>query len=135
MAPHVVFSVPHDAAPFTMVATVTASRPLAGGIISISAGGPTARHSDRAKAATGASLFNKHSEAAWTSVLTWCFVCLTIHYEWEVLQKLSFLQAMITACICAGMRVPLDFQPLFFFFFDFHVCQRVCQMIAKMEIY
>lgn len=63
---------------------------------------PTTSHSDSAHAASGTGLFNKHSEAAWLSVPTQCFVCLTILYEWEVLQKLSFLQAMITACVCAG---------------------------------
>lgn len=65
---------------------------------------PTSSHSDRAHAASGTGLFNKHSEAAWLSVPAQCFVCLTIHYEWEVLQKLSFLQAMITACVCAATR-------------------------------
>lgn len=78
---------------------------MAGEITSISAAGPTTRHSDRAQAASGTSLFNKRSEAAWLSVPTQCFVCLTIHYEWKVLRKLSLLWAMITACVCAGIRV------------------------------
>lgn len=69
--------------------------------------GTTTRHSDGAEEASGTSLFNKCSEAAWVSVPTQCFVCPTIHYEWKVSKKRSFLRAMITACACAGMRVLL----------------------------
>lgn len=60
-------------------------------LISILAEGPKTSHSDSAQMASGTSLLNKRSGAAWLSVPTQCLLCLTIHYKWKVLQKLSFL--------------------------------------------
>lgn len=88
--------------PLTMVAVATVYCPVAGEISSISAQGPTTRHSD--------SQWDQFVQQALRSSLADCakavFLCACLCImNGRFCEKLAFVRAMITACVCARMRV------------------------------
>lgn len=66
-------------APRVCTRAAAAADPLASGVPGISAKGPESSHGGSVQMASGSSLLNKRSGAAWPSVPTQCLLCLTIH--------------------------------------------------------
>lgn len=81
--------------------------------------------------ASGTSLFNKRLEAASSA-----FVCLSMHYEWEVLRKTGFCPSHDhSLCVCWNASAFLSLLTWGSSFFALYVCQRDCQMTVRMGIY